>query len=771
MPIYSLSDEETLRIVGLDAFMFLRYLKIFARLGVGCGIFGLITLVPIYGTASKKDGVVGIAMYSMAQISPGGGRLWASLICYWGYTLLLLYLLYSEYEYFSQLRQKFMKYGDSEIPPQRLLSVIVENVPTEYRSSTKLKKFFENLFPDEIYCAKMGLKYEAIMMPILEERKAALSALENSLAAYEATDRTQPPMIGLKEDGKPVMLYGGTPVAAIPFWEKELDRLNKEISKLCSQAAALDDVDTKLLLVDVANKPTEATSGKEENEEEKEEEVHNFTAQSITATGFITFKSTRAHVASYQLTSLHDQYPALKVKPVDSPNHILWQNIDATLDYIRNVSMLTKAFFIAGLIFWAAIIAFIASVSQISTLEKYLPFLKKLDPVSYSLLQGQLPVIILIIFISLLPIIFASVAKLIERRKTQTEVELEVFNWYFLYQIVNVYLLLLAGSVFGALADLLDNPLSIVNLLAESLPTVATFFLNYFITLTLSGGPLLLLRIVPLIILKLYRNCFNSKKLTLRILLEGPLAPASVNYSLLIPSILYPVCISLLYMVIAPILFAAAGIYFLSQYLVWKYQFCYILVPSQETGGVYWFKMFQFTLVGIMTSNITMIGYMALKQGIATTILLLPLPFLVNIFWGRCHEKFYSFSLNLSYCQAVQKDAELISSLIPKFSVDYFLPKGMITPSSKTTNSLQNLTAPYPYRLNNIDLLDEKTGFLNEVYYDSKEEGMMGRHDDDLEMMNNPSIPSDGGPSSSPGDKRQTEMTQVTSKKQQMEAF
>lgn len=751
---YSLSDEETLRVVGLDAFMFLRYLKIFARVGLGCGIFGLMTLVPIYGTANKKDGVVGIAMYTMSQISPGGDRLWASLLCYWGYTLVLLYLLYSEYEYFAQLRQKFMKDGDSEVPSQRLVSVIVENVPTEYRSSTKLKKFFENLFPGEIYCAKMGLKYQSIMMPILEERKAALTALENAMATYESTDRTKPPMIGLKEDGKPVMLYGGTPVEAIPFWEKELDRLNEEINKLCAQAAELDDVDTKLLLVD-SKKP------KQENENEEKEEESNFTAQSITATGFVTFKSTRAHVASYQMTSLHDQYPALKVKPIDSPNHILWQNIDATLDYIRNISMVTKAVFIAGLIFWAAIIAFIASVSQISTLEKFLPFLKQLDPVSYSLLQGQLPVIILIIFISLLPVIFASVATYIERRKTQTEVQLEVFNWYFLYQIVNVYLLLLAGSVFGALENLLDNPLSIVNLLAESLPTVATFFLNYFITLTLSGIPLLLLRIVPLIIFKLYRSCFNPKKLTLRTLIEGPLAPVSVNYSLLIPSILYPVCISLLYMVIAPILFAAAGIYFLLQYLVWKYQFCYIMIPAQETGGVYWYKMFQYTLVGVMASNITMIGYMALKQGIATTILLLPLPFLVNIFWGRCHEKFYSFSLNLSYCQAVQKDAEVMSSLIPKFSLNYFLPKGMISSQSMTANNLQNMNAPYPYRLNNVDLLEEKTGYLNEIYYGEKEMS----DNDDVEMMNNPSSPKDGDIN------KQTEMTQVASKKVQMEAF
>ena len=87
----------------------------------------------------------------------------------------------------------------------------------------------------------------------------------------------------------------------------------------------------------------------------------------------------------------------LKVKPIDSPTNILWQNLDATLAYIRNISMLTKAIFITGLIFWAAIIAFIASVSQISTLEKFLPFFRAVDsvrPVYSGRLAGWCPFII-----------------------------------------------------------------------------------------------------------------------------------------------------------------------------------------------------------------------------------------------------------------------------------------------------------------------------------------------------------------------------------------
>jgi len=47
---------------------------------------------------------------------------------------------------------------------------------------------------------------------------------------------------------------------------------------------------------------------------------------------------------------------------------------------------------------------------------------------------------------------------------------------FFAYQIANVYLILLAGSMFGALADVINDPMSIVSLLAASLPGVSTFF-------------------------------------------------------------------------------------------------------------------------------------------------------------------------------------------------------------------------------------------------------------------------------------------------------
>jgi hypothetical protein len=120
-------------------------------------------------------------------------------------------------------------------------------------------------------------------------------------------------------------------------------------------------------------------------------------------------------------------------------------NTTATLAHIQNTSILTTLCYYLGIGFWGAILSFIAAISSLSNLEKYLPFLKNLDPFLYALLEGQLPVLVLILFISLLPLIFGSVSTYIEKRKTHTDVGLEVMTWFWAYSLTNVYLILLAG--------------------------------------------------------------------------------------------------------------------------------------------------------------------------------------------------------------------------------------------------------------------------------------------------------------------------------------
>jgi hypothetical protein len=219
---------------------------------------------------------------------------------------------------------------------------------------------------------------------------------------------------------------------------------------------------------------------------------------------------------------------------------------------------------------------------------------------------------------------------------------------FFLYQIANVYLILIAGSIFGALTDAINNPASIVTLLANSLPGVSTFFLNLLLTFLLSGVPLALLRIGPAATYKLYRACFNERKLTRREMLEGPLAEVTADYATLLPQFLYILCIALNYWVIAPIVGFVAGLVFAANYAVYKYQLCYVIVSKNESGGMFFYKLYTYSMVGLMTSVVTMVGYLGIKEAAIQAPLLVPLPIIIYCVWCYTEEKFKALSLGLT---------------------------------------------------------------------------------------------------------------------------
>lgn len=82
-----------------------------------------------------------------------------------------------------------------------------------------------------------------------------------------------------------------------------------------------------------------------------------------------------------------------------------------------------------SLAFWGGVMAFVAAVSTASSLQQYLPFLQDFDVIAYSIVEGILPVVVVLGFSSLVSGVIAWVAQKVEQRKTHSAVEREVFKW------------------------------------------------------------------------------------------------------------------------------------------------------------------------------------------------------------------------------------------------------------------------------------------------------------------------------------------------------
>lgn len=745
--VWTVDDDEFIRTAGLDAYVYLRYLKMCFRLFAICAFFALVVLCPIYATANLStddDTVEGITLFSMANIPQDSDKLWAPLVFAYFFTFLFLYFLFKEYENFTRARAIFFQGGDKEMPAQMTYSVQVENIPPQFRTSPKLKALFESLFPQEVMFSYVSVSLTQLEKAV-EERKKLLAKLEQSIAEFEASGlKTRPTLSLLK--GIIVPAGGDESVDAIDYLYDQISIVSEEIRSLQEDALFAEegrrdtdlsmnplspkDHDSQSVVSSITNgSAVSAAAGQSDSYQLgsvsiKRLDKHvmsfisdNITSRMISATGFVTFRSRRAQAVAAQIPALSKDFPQLKAIPAPAHKDIIWQNMSASTEHTESVSFFTSMMYYAGLIFWSAILAFIAAISNLSNLEKYFPALKSLDETTYAILQGILPVLIMLAFLTLLPIAMAFVSQYIERRKTFSAVQQEVFKWYFMYQLANVYLLLLTGSAFNSLGDMIDDPESILNYISAALPTSSVFFINFIITQIFAGIPLIYLRIGPMLYFNFIRYTNNEKKLTRRTLFEGPLADATIEYGTTLPDALYVLCITLLYWVISPMVLVAAVLFFGGSYIAYKYQYLYVVVRKSESGGQYWYGLYNYSMMGLLFSTATIMTYMSIKEAIEQAPLLLPLPFIIIFAWRYTEGRFKALSENVPYSIAVAEDTDPSAHAKTKtFTEDYLKQPALIAPKT---------VFPYPYRIGGMPLLDEN-GRVSSVYIEDLPEGVCG---------------------------------------------
>lgn len=766
----SISEKDTLRMIGMDAYVFLRVLRLFTLICFICGMLGLIVLIPIYATSPFNPENPGIRRWSMGNIPESDDRLWSSCIFTYVFSLIFLGLLHYEYSRFVQLRQQYFK-GNHEQSSQSSYSILVESIPEKYRTHTKLKAFFEKLFPGSVHSAVLSLDVPDLHEKYTE-RCRVVKDLEVAVAKFEATGYSS---TRADKTGKPSM-FGCSAIDKIHYLKGELARLNEEIDKLQSALVEFDvsldkqsdqgnsPSNSRLLSFKNVKRPISTNVAKAqllsgemsnsngsvyppgssealvvENDSQGNddeiflEEVKNSINIEITdynvefktklsSTGFVTFTSKQAQTAAYQLSVLDKDHPKFRALQAPQHNDIVWANVTISTNWLNISSYVTWVVLSAGIVFWAAIVSFIATISQLAFISKYLPFINDLDDVSYAVLAGVVPVAVLSIVLGILPVLFEAISTYFERRKTISEIHRMVFAWYFAYVLANVYLMLLSGSIASSLVTIIGEPTSIIRMLGTALPSVSIFFINFIIAQVLMGIPMQLLRIGPLIIWNLlFLCCTDQKKLTRRQLLEGPLADQTMNYGSTLPMVLYIVLIFQLYWIITPLIPVICCAYFAGLFLAYKYQYLYVYAANYESGGLFWFAIYSRVNTGLIISSLAMIGYMGIKNGAKQAIVLIPLPFIIYFIWKYTDSQFYKVSMNMSYSEAVaiDEDASVKSSIMKSFSDAFYRQKCITSPHG----------SPLPYREGDVPLLNER-GQMNEVYYRTQDDISRGNSDE-----------------------------------------
>ena len=350
---YWLDDDEALRCMGLDCFMFTRLLRLGFRIstfGTVCGVILCVVYLTGDATGAGTEQFNVITISSVEQSSP---RLWATALLFAGFVAFTLRSLYVEWrDVYSPRRSQFLAKGDDDTPTDYRYSIILENIPEALRTNTKLHEHLNMLFPNQVRSAYVVQDTKALEL-LIQERQAKIEALEKAVAFTHAKPNKPKPQV--KPDAKLMGLVGGQKVDAISFFTSEIERLNADIDKKRSMMHALTDQATQQ---GDAEEPA-ATVGKPKSIT-KLFVTDPRTADELkpSATAFVTFTSLRAKQTAVQC-ELSGKVDHLDSANAPIPNGILWKNVTVTTTMQRYLSMIAAAFWTVGALFWAVPVLFV----------------------------------------------------------------------------------------------------------------------------------------------------------------------------------------------------------------------------------------------------------------------------------------------------------------------------------------------------------------------------------------------------------------------------
>lgn len=251
------------------------------------------------------------------------------------------------------------------------------------------------------------------------------------------------------------------------------------------------------------------------------------------------------------------------------------------------------------------------------TLSQALPFLagiNNLGPTAVGIIQGILPAVALAILISLVPVVF-TILSTKEGIPQKSFVELSVLHKFFFFQLIDVVLIsTISGGVMtmaNEIADLAQNPFGIINILSENLPKASTFFITFVMLQSTNSSGQAMLQLVPYILS--YVMPFFST--TPRDIYIRKKTCPNVNLGTLIPNQTVIFVLGLEYGVISPLILPFVCLFFILQYFVYLYQFLYVYEITSETAGRHFPRAIRHIYIGLLISQVTLIGLFAIRTG------------------------------------------------------------------------------------------------------------------------------------------------------------
>ncbi|PYI36734.1 DUF221 domain protein [Aspergillus indologenus CBS 114.80] len=616
--MYQLPDEYVLQHHSMDAYLLLRFLKTVSMICfVGCCITFPI-LLPVNGTggAGKEQ----LDLLSMSNVASNNyGRYFAHCFVAWIFIGFVFFTITRESIFYINLRQA---YALSPAYASRLSSrtVLFSAVTQDYLDRDKIRRMFGVNKVKNVWLTtdtseleeKVSARDDAAMK--LEGAETKLIKLANAarLKALKKQGNVEDGPISGDAAGEESDGESGSIAAR---WVKPSDRPTHRLKLLIGKK-----VDT----INWARAEIERLTPEIEELQAK----HRAGEAKLVSSVFVEFYAQADAQAAFQSVAHNlPLHMAPRYIGLD-PTQVIWSNLrikwwERIMRYAATI-----AFVCAMIVFWAIPTAVVGSISNINFLTSKVPFLKFINDVP-SWIQGVitslLPTVLMSILMALVPIILRLMAKL-GGAPSLAAVELTTQNFYFAFQVVQVFLVVtLASSASAVVTKIIDEPTSAASLLANNIPTASNFYISYIILQGLSFSAGALLQISGLILGKVLGRLLDN---TPRKMYKRWSSLSGLGWGTVYPVFTLLAVIAIIYSCIAPLVlgFATIGLYLF--YFAYRYNMLFVSNANIDTQGKTFYRALQQLTVGCYILNVCLIGLFAIGAA-ADTIATGPLVLMI----------------------------------------------------------------------------------------------------------------------------------------------
>lgn len=612
--VWKTTEDQLVEQIGMDATIFLRFLRMIRNLFLVLTVVGVAIVVPVnlsnYNSNADTKGQKNAWLMRITPLGVWGGATWSQVALAWSFDIIIMGFLWWNYRKVLQLRRRYFESTEYQ---QSLHSrtLMMFDIPKQGCSDEGIARIIDEVVPNSSFARTAIARNVKDLPDLIKEHDKAVRKLEKVLAKYLKNPQQLPPARPTCKPSKKDRSYGtyakGQKLDAIEYYTQRIRDLEVEIKEV---RASVDK-------------------------------------RSTLPYGFASYSDiAEAHSIAYALRKKKPHGATVTLAP--RPSDIIWDNMPLSSG-ARSRKRWFNNFWIAVLtIFWIVPNAFIAVfLVNLNNLGKLWPaFQTELfaNPSTWGAVQGiAAPALTSLVYL-LLPIMFRRMS-MRSGDKTKTGRERHVLaKLYSFFIFNNLIIFNVFSSVWALIAKIVedaDNGHDVwkgilrgnfAGAVFTALCNNSVFWVTYLLQRQL-GAAVDLAQLWPLIT-AFWIKTFSSP--TPRELIEAT-APPPFDYAPYYNYFLFYASVTFCLAGIQPLVLPATALYFIIDAWLKKYLLLYRFVTKTESGGVFWRVVFNRMIFATVLGNLVVLLTTWVRgDGLVQFYAVCPLPIIMIAFKFYC---------------------------------------------------------------------------------------------------------------------------------------